>query len=901
MGIACNGDTNRRKKKVGIDDKNSQNLPGDLSSPPTNTINSITPNPNIFERKDNIMSPKLVKGENSINNVYKNTDYVEMSHENQNQNKNEFINSSHKYKNDNILNYENKNEFKDNNPQYNNYDRPNYENRNEFTNSSHKHKNDNIPNYENKENKNEFTNSSHKYKNDNISNYENKNEFTNSNHKNKNDNILNYENKNEFKDNNPKSNNYDIPNYENKNEFINSRSHKHKNDNIPNHENKENKNEFKNNNPQYNNYDIPNYENKNEFTNSSHKYKNDNIPNYENKENKNEFRDNNPQCNNYYIPYENKNEFGNNSHKYKKYNISNYEDKNQNEFCNNVHINENISNFENQNNFRSDIKENKNIEPIFSKYNCKGSLCEELRENEIIKQMQKEEINRAKEFYDMILNFSNFQQLKNEGWDITWGKDGEIKYNNCKDKNNVVIGILGNKNRGKSFLLGRIIGKQNYISKNGFNVTTIGISANFPVLEENDQTNLITLDTAGKDNPLLDISNIKISDQSDNSTMSKKKKLDNAQIKEIARDQRVSEIVLSDFIIQESDVLITVLEQLSFAEQDMLKNLINQLKSKKSNVYNINDKKLLVIHNLMNFKDVKSINKFIENTLLNSLTFNIKNKEQPMDIFQNGKYNDTDKMFYVQKTDESDKLEIFHIIMGNDDSEDVRKMFNEPAIRFIKKVITTATSRKFKLIDKFVSFIIKNSKKYLNGNGFNENSIKINYEGSTPKSIILNQESNKEKPIDISLKGVFVDSKGINNFFATIEPDYSYNICLKDKKYYLEVTFEMFGKIENGIKTNISIQRNQHIITIEGVATDNYKIPYEIQGNLKYSEFYIQIIIDKFIRLKKNDSDGQFNEYHLAKIYDDEVNKKSIIDNVQFGIYHIIFPIKFIKMNKINN
>ena len=48
----------------------------------------------------------------------------------------------------------------------------------------------------------------------------------------------------------------------------------------------------------------------------------------------------------------------------------------------------------------------------------------------------------------------------------------------------------------------------------------------------------------------------------------------------MARDQKVSEYVLSDFIIEQSDVIIAVLEQLSFIEQDMLKNLIYQLKEK---------------------------------------------------------------------------------------------------------------------------------------------------------------------------------------------------------------------------------------------------------------------------------------------------------------------------------
>ena len=232
-------------------------------------------------------------------------------------------------------------------------------------------------------------------------------------------------------------------------------------------------------------------------------------------------------------------------------------------------------------------------------------------------------------------------------------KESLIDSIKCKDNKNVLVGILGNKNRGKSFLLGRIIGKTNFMNKSGFLITTHGISANFPVLDGNDKLNIITLDTAGKDNPLLDSANINSSNS---------EKAHNEKIKSIARDQRVSEIVLSDFIIQESDVLITVLEQLSFAEQEMLKNLINQLKSKKVENNTVRPKKLLVIHNLMNFTDVETINNFVKNTLLNSLTFDLRKGKQPMSNFKGG---DDKKYIYVQKVDELDKLDklqIIHII-----------------------------------------------------------------------------------------------------------------------------------------------------------------------------------------------------------------------------------------------
>ena len=39
---------------------------------------------------------------------------------------------------------------------------------------------------------------------------------------------------------------------------------------------------------------------------------------------------------------------------------------------------------------------------------------------------------------------------------------GKEKYDKCINENNITIGIIGNKNRGKSYLLGRIIGKNNY-------------------------------------------------------------------------------------------------------------------------------------------------------------------------------------------------------------------------------------------------------------------------------------------------------------------------------------------------------------------------------------------------------------------------------------------------------
>ena len=54
------------------------------------------------------------------------------------------------------------------------------------------------------------------------------------------------------------------------------------------------------------------------------------------------------------------------------------------------------------------------------------------------------------------------------------------------------------------------------------------------------------------------------------------------KIREIAWDQLVCEYILSGFILENATVILLVLEQLSYAEQIMLKNIIQQLNNKKN-------------------------------------------------------------------------------------------------------------------------------------------------------------------------------------------------------------------------------------------------------------------------------------------------------------------------------
>ena len=125
-------------------------------------------------------------------------------------------------------------------------------------------------------------------------------------------------------------------------------------------------------------------------------------------------------------------------------------------------------------------------------------------------------------------------------------------------------------------------------------------------------------------------------------------------------DQAITEIVLSDFIIQESNILIAMMEQLSFEEQRMLSTLIERLKKK--DIKGLQKRKLLVIHNLMNISTVDGIKQFIRDILLKSLTFRLEKQS----MWKNAEFDDSKKYVYVQIIDNEkeneNKLEIIHLI-----------------------------------------------------------------------------------------------------------------------------------------------------------------------------------------------------------------------------------------------
>ena len=99
--------------------------------------------------------------------------------------------------------------------------------------------------------------------------------------------------------------------------------------------------------------------------------------------------------------------------------------------------------------------------------------------------------------YDIILVITSFKDLVNNGWIVKY-KDGKKEnYINYMNKDTIIVGVVGNKNKGKTFILEQLSG---YKLKQGFNVKTEGLSIRY-----GRETNHIIaiLDSAGQETPLL--------------------------------------------------------------------------------------------------------------------------------------------------------------------------------------------------------------------------------------------------------------------------------------------------------------------------------------------------------------------------------------------------------------
>ena len=131
-------------------------------------------------------------------------------------------------------------------------------------------------------------------------------------------------------------------------------------------------------------------------------------------------------------------------------------------------------------------------------------ISENLKLKDEIKTLRKEEELKLfsnpkfEEFYDIIIDINSIKNFNKEGWKVNFNERGLEKYKKFRDKNLITIGVLGNMNKGKSFILSKI-SKIKLLT----GIHTEGLSVKYPELEGYKGRKIILIDSAGFENPVL--------------------------------------------------------------------------------------------------------------------------------------------------------------------------------------------------------------------------------------------------------------------------------------------------------------------------------------------------------------------------------------------------------------
>ena len=263
------------------------------------------------------------------------------------------------------------------------------------------------------------------------------------------------------------------------------------------------------------------------------------------------------------------------------------------------------------------------------------------------------------DFYDIIVGIDTIKDLVTKGWKISINEKQKEKIEKGANEDKVTIGVIGNRNKGKSFILQKL---SNQMLQTGTMINTIGLSLKY-------YEKYVLLDSAGFESPVL------INDIKEDNINELEKDNSYNYILDKSRDKLFTEDFLQNYIIQYSNVLIVVFGILSLSEQKLL---IRIKKAYKEILKKQPDKKLIIIHNLQTYETREEINKYIEDVLLKSASFKVKKTKQS----------------FVQKDidflhDIEDKS-IYHLIYAREGSE-AGEFYNDLTLNAIRTMNTMNT------------------------------------------------------------------------------------------------------------------------------------------------------------------------------------------------------------------
>ena len=447
---------------------------------------------------------------------------------------------------------------------------------------------------------------------------------------------------------------------------------------------------------------------------------------------------------------------------------------------------------------------------------------------------EKNEDKKFIDFYDVIIHINSIKDL-NKGWKIEISPKAKQNYENFKTQNIIKIGVIGNSNKGKSFLLSKISKIQ---LPSGTSIRTEGLSIKYPDLEHFENRKIALLDSAGLETPVLKFEKIE---------NDKKKEY----FKEKSREKLITELFLQNYIINNSDVLIAVVGILTYSEQKLIMKIKKEIERAKL------EKPLFIIHNLIPYTSTEQVNKYIDEFLLNSATFTLieGHKVSTKTESTKGRY------FY----EDNENQKIFHLIYANEGSE-AGLYFNKFTLDFLENNYQNVIHLKpFDVIETIKERFIQISKDII------EKTAEEKFELDSfddSNSEILKLKDDKE----IILKKCLTDELGFSNFKANgFEP--LYNLYKKNDELII-LRVEAPGNCSLAPST-IEYAGEYNIIKISGEKKKD-KEPQNINDNIYNTRengkfaFDIPLKTEEYLLCNKEPKIIQKNgvfiiEYQLSK------------------------------------
>ncbi len=429
------------------------------------------------------------------------------------------------------------------------------------------------------------------------------------------------------------------------------------------------------------------------------------------------------------------------------------------------------------------------------------------------------------DIYDMVIDINSMKSLLDDGWGQEFSNKGKQRYDEKKNKPSVVVSVIGNQNKGKSFILGQISGQD---IPSGYSIKTKGLSVKYPTIEKQ---NIILLDTAGFETPLVANDVYKLS--KNKNEMEEKEYLD--QVTEFAKDRQMTEYFLQRFVLTQANILLVLVGQLTYTDQKFL----NRIKKE------CGDKRIFIIHNLKNLEFKEQVRNYIKDTLKLSLTFKLKDNN--MIIFEEISEEEKKKHNYIYYTEEFNnddddnnqpQQDIVHLIMAKDGKE-AGDYYNKTTIDYIKnQIVVFVGIKKFPIEEKIKEFLFKVSKDIMEDPIDKEDRIVIE-----DKFIKLSSEDGKE----FKLKKCLIDELGMNLFVGTkYKPKYRYFIKKdekENKKNVFVIQFAMNGSVK-GLKCKVSVSGEYYFFTISGekvINNENEKLEGLSNREDGYFSFEIKV------------------------------------------------------------